>query len=232
MNRLMIGCWLLVAITLRAGAQEKASAADKEAAYAKAIEKRTQDILAALDLKDAGMASSVHDVVVGHYRALRDWHDAHDTKLKALNKRLNPPDAAEAQKAREEIAAVKNSLKTLHDGFLGRLSSVLTPEQVERVKDKLTYDVVRVTYNAYREMLPQLTEAQKGRILDMLKEAREEAMDGGSSEEKHAVFGRYKGRINNYLTGEGYDIKQASKDLAAKLKARAKSDNPPGAASK
>ena len=116
--------------------------------------------------------------------------------------------------------------------FLGRLSTELTPEQVERVKDKLTYNVVHVTYDAYFEMLPQLTEPQKGRIMSMLNEAREEAMDGGTSEEKHAVFGRYKGRINNYLAKEGYDVKQASKELAEKLQARTKSDNPSEPASK
>jgi hypothetical protein len=231
MNRLLI-VWSILALTLHAGAQEKGSTMDKEAAYAKAIEKRTQDILAALDLKDPGKIANVHDAILAHYRALRDWHDAHDAKLKELNKRLNPPDTTEARKAREEIVSIKGSLRTLHDGFLSRLSTDLTPQQVERVKDKLTYDVVHVTYNAYCEMLPQLTEAQKGRLLDMLKEAREEAMDGGSSEEKHAVFGRYKGRINNYLAKEGYDVKRASKELAERLKARAKSDNPSGAASK
>ncbi|MNR53744.1 hypothetical protein D3C85_1738080 [compost metagenome] len=31
-------------------------------------------------------------------------------------------------------------------------------------------------------------------------------MDGGSSKEKHAWFGKYKGRINNYLSKEGYDL--------------------------
>jgi hypothetical protein len=232
MHRLMIVCGCLVALTLHAGAQEKAPAADQEAAYAKAIEKRTQDILAALGLKDSSKVAKVHDAILAHYRALRDWHDAHEAKLKELNKRLNPPDATQAGPAREEIESIKDSLTTLHDTFLSRLSTELTPEQVERVKDKLTYDVAHVTYNAYCEMLPQLTEAQKGRILDMLKEAREEAMDGGSSEEKHAVFGRYKGRINNYLAREGYDVKQASKALAEKLKARAKSDNAQGPASK
>ncbi len=36
--------------------------------------------------------------------------------------------------------------------------------------------------------------------MSLLWEAREHAIDGGSSEEKHAWFGKYKGRIiNNYL---------------------------------
>jgi hypothetical protein len=48
-----------------------------------------------------------------------------------------------------------------------------------------------------------LPEANRQKILELLKEAREEAMDGGSAEEKTAVFQRYKGKINNYLSKEG-----------------------------
>ena len=43
-------------------------------------------------------------------------------------------------------------------------------------------------------------------------------MDAGTSEEKHAIFGKYKGRINNYLSKAGYDMKQAEKNLAEKQK--------------
>ena len=37
----------------------------------------------------------------------------------------------------------------------------------------------------------------------LLKDAREEAMDAGSAKDKTAVFQRYKGRINNYLSKQG-----------------------------
>jgi hypothetical protein len=55
--------------------------------------------------------------------------------------------------------------------------------------------------------------------MDLLKEAREEAMDGGSSQEKDAVFGRYKGKINNYLSKQGHNVKQAYQDWGARQKA-------------
>jgi len=45
-----------------------------------------------------------------------------------------------------------------------------------------------------------------------LLEAREHAMDAESSDKKHAWFGKYKGRINNYLSSEGYDLKKAGED--------------------
>jgi hypothetical protein len=78
----------------------------------------------------------------------------------------------------------------------------------------MTYGVVQVTFNAYTKMYPDLTDAEKKQIMAWLIEAREISMDQGSSEEKHAVFGKYKGRINNYLSKQGYDAKTGRKKVA------------------
>ena len=72
----------------------------------------------------------------------------------------------------------------------------------------MTYRVFPITYAAYLDMLPNLTTEQKDKIYSWLKEARELAMDAGSSDRKHAVFGKYKGKINNYLSAAGYDMKK------------------------
>jgi hypothetical protein len=61
-------------------------------------------------------------------------------------------------------------------------------------------------------MLPNLTPEQNKQITDWLTEAREHAMDAESSDKKHAWFGKYKGRINNYLSKAGVDMKQAEKE--------------------
>ena len=136
---------------------------------------------------------------------MRDWHDANDAKLKKAS--------ADEQKT------IKASLKSVHDGFIAKLSQELTADQVDKVKDKMTYNIVQVTYGAYCDMLPNLTESQKGKIMELLVEARELAMDEGSSKEKHDVFGKYKGKINVYLSKEGYDLKKANADWAARRKA-------------
>jgi Cdc6-like AAA superfamily ATPase len=173
--------------------------------YTRAIRKRVDAVIGALDLKDPKKADEVRDIIISQYRALKDWHDAHDTELKELGRKS-------AAETGHRVEMIKASLKTLHDKFLSRLSEKLTPEQVEKVKDRMTYNVVHVTYDGYCQMLPGLTDEQKAKIMETLKTAREEAMDGGSSEEKHAIFGRYKGRVNNYLSSQGYDLKKASKE--------------------
>jgi hypothetical protein len=68
-------------------------------------------------------------------------------------------------------------------------------------------------------MVPDLTPEQKKQIYDWLVEARENAMDAGSSDEKHAWFGKYKGRINNYLAAAGVDLKRAEREMMARQKA-------------
>jgi hypothetical protein len=50
-----------------------------------------------------------------------------------------------------------------------------------------------------------------------LVEARELAMDEGSSDAKHAVFGKYKGRINNYLSAAGYDMKKEGEEWQKRI---------------
>ena len=196
-------------------AEAPAPKAEEEAAYTATITDRAQKHVAALKLDDPAKAERVRDAIVKQYRALRDLHAARDAKLKGLPAGDESKAQADAMKVESESAVKKR-----HDEFLAELSAELNETQVETIKDEMTYNVVRVTYDGFIDMIPQLTEPQKAYILTQLKEAREIAMDQGSSREKHGVFGKYKGRINNYLSKEGYDLKQLSKDWHARLKAR------------
>lgn len=63
-------------------------------------------------------------------------------------------------------------------------------------------------------------------MLQLLKDARELAMDGGSAGEKSAIFNQFKGKINNYLTTQGHNVSQAYKDWGARQKARAATKKP------
>jgi hypothetical protein len=162
-----------------------------EAKYTASIENRTAEILKVLALSDTNQATKVHDLIIGQYRALRAWHDEHDAGLKAARADTNA------------TAQIRASVKALHEKFISGLAENLSPDQIEQVKDKLTYGKVQFTYQGYLSQYPSLTDENKAEILRLLKEAREDAMDGGSAAEKTAVFQKYKGRINNYLSKQG-----------------------------
>ncbi len=111
------------------------------------------------------------------------------------------------------------NLAKLHKKYLKKLSSNLTEKQVEMVKDGMTYNVLPITYKAYQEEILTLSDDQKKQILTWLTEAREFAMDAESSDKKHAWFGKYKGRINNYLSAAGYDLKKEGIEWEKRRKA-------------
>ncbi len=60
---------------------------------------------------------------------------------------------------------------------------------------------------------------EKAHVVDLLKQAREEAIDGRNMEEKSAIFKVYKGKINTYLTADGHNVSQAYKDWGEAQKA-------------
>jgi Spy/CpxP family protein refolding chaperone len=172
-----------------------------------------------LNLSDSTQGKRVRDVIVQQYRDLNTVHEAHKAAVKAIRDRKD----ADKTKADGEIKELEKTreekLAALHPQYLAKLSALLTPAQVEQVKDGMTYGVLPITYKGYLDMLPSLTDEQKKQIKDYLTEAREHAMDAGSSEEKHGWFGKYKGRINNYLSKAGYDMKKAGDDWEKRRKA-------------
>ncbi|HEY2880871.1 MAG TPA: DUF3826 domain-containing protein [Pirellulales bacterium] len=227
----------LAAFPLRAADEKPADS--KEAAYTQAIEKRTQDILVLLEIKDPTKLAKVHDAIIGQYRALNDWQTAHEAKLKEL--KAHPPKAestdttadgkpADAKKAAAKAAEdqTKTDMEAraaLHKEYLAKLEAELTPEQIEKVKDKMTYNKVEVTYKAYCELTPNMTDADKAQVLSLLKDARELAMDGVNSKEKDDIFGKYKGKINNYLASQGKSVGKPKANQPAEPKTESKDDS-------
>jgi hypothetical protein len=101
---------------------------------------------------------------------------------------------------------------------------------IEVVKDKMTYGKVEFTYDAYCSIIPNMTEAEKAKVLELLKQAREVAMDGGSASQKTAIFQEYKDQINAYLNSHGYDVAQATRDWNAKQEQASKQTTGSGSA--
>jgi Protein of unknown function (DUF3826) len=165
-----------------------------ETEYTKTIAGRADKIMPTLEVSDPPKAA-VRELIVNQFRALRDNDAIRDAKLKVSG---NTGPAADAVKQQ-----TLDARKILHDAYLANLSQHLSAEQVEKVKDGHTPNKVAFTYQGYLNEYPNLNDEQKAKVLEFLKEARELAMDGGSSNEKDAIFNKYKGRINNWLSAQG-----------------------------
>jgi Spy/CpxP family protein refolding chaperone len=197
-------------------AAETNSSSEAEAAYTSVITQRADKIVTILGITETNKGARVRDIITQQYRDLNQLHAVRDALVKARKEQAatnqSAADAAVGE-ARNDLGRVMTELQALHLKFLAKLSAELSPEQVVKVKDGLTYGVVPLTYGVYLKMYPELTDEQKQQILAWLVEAREIAMDGSTSNEKHAVFGKYKGKINNYLSKAGYDAKKGEQNL-------------------
>ena len=189
---------------------------NRDPKYVESIVNRSQKIVDKLGLTDAKVAEDVCNVIANRYFELNDIYEIRDAKVKAVKESGLTGDAKnEALKAaeNEKDAALYRS----HFAFPASLSLFLNEEQIEAVKDGMTYGVVKVTYEATLDMIPSLKEEEKVQIYAWLVEAREFAMDAENSNKKHAAFGKYKGRINNYLAKRGYNLTKEREEWAKRV---------------
>lgn len=210
-------CLLLMAVILAAGAVDL-DREGRDPAYVESIVKRSQKIVDKLELKDAEMAQHVTHIIANRYFKLNDIYEVRDAKVKQAKETLTGDAKQAAVKAAEDEKDA--ALYRCHFEFPAALSLYLDDKQIDAVKDGMTYGVLMVTYNSHVDMIPTLTQEEKAQIMAWLVEAREFAMDAENSNKKHAAFGKYKGRINNYLSKWGYDLVKERKAWYERIKAR------------
>jgi len=207
---------LLITLLFNSAAFGQNNPANDEA-FKKVLTERSHKIVTTLEITDSGKFDKVVRLVADQYYRLNKIHDESKASVAAI-KGLQLPDEEKAARIKKEDETKVEMLGKLHKKYISQLKKNLTETQIEKVKNGMTYNVLNVTYTAYLEMLLTLTEEQKKKIYNWLVEARELAMDEGSSDDKHKVFGKYKGRINNYLSAEGYDMKKEEKAWQDRLK--------------
>ena len=126
--------------------------------------------------------------MLDHYLAVNQWQAANQSGGQPLKEALKDPVKAA-------------SLAAIHDRFERSLTAELTPDQVEKVKDELTVNKVEVTFKAYDQIVPNLTEVERAHMLVLLKQAREEAIDAGSMEEKSSILQSIQGQDKHLFNG-------------------------------
>lgn len=185
--------------------------------YVASIVKRSQKCTDALGITGTDKGKEVLNIIANRYFALNDIYAERDS-LKNIAKQKQGDEKKMLMEAAE--AKKDSKLYRSHFGFDADLSIYLTAEEIVTVKDVMTYNVVKVTSDAYSDMIPRLTAEEKAQILAWLKEARELAIDAENSNKKHETFKKYKGRINNYLSKRGYDISKEREAWGERVKAR------------
>ena len=178
---------ILSLLSFNISAQVALNTEGQDPQYVETIKGRAQKIVDGLGLTDATKAENVRNIIANRYFLLNDIHSKYD----------------KGQQAERDAELYKH-----HFELASALALYLTDEQIDAVKDGMTYGRLKRDYNAQLDMIPTLTDFEKQQILVWLKEAREYAMDAADSKGKHFWFDKYRGRTNNWLSARGYDLKK------------------------
>ncbi|SEN63872.1 Protein of unknown function [Mucilaginibacter gossypiicola] len=188
--------------------------------YIKVITERSNKIVTGAGITDSVKFKKVRDIVVAQYNDLNTVYDARKTKVNDIKTQMADDKAGANAKIALVDSDVVKQVKVLHASYIKKLNKELSADEVDKIKDGMTYRIYPITYTAYQDEIPNLTDEQKGKIKGWLLEARENAIDAESSEKKHAWFGKFKGRINNYLSAQGYDMKKEGEEWQKRIKER------------
>ena len=159
----------------------------RDSAYVENIKGRAQKIVDGLQLTDQKQARAVCNIIANRYFQLNDIHAKYD---------------------KTQQDALQAELYKHHFELVSALSVYLSDEQIDAVKDGMTFGRLKRDYQATQDMIPTLSDFEKQQILIWLKEAREFALDAADSKGKHFWFDKYRGRTNNWLSARGYDLKK------------------------
>jgi len=192
---------------------------NRDPKYVETIVARSKKIVDKLELKNEDVAHNVLNIVSNKYFTLNDIYEKRDTAIAKIKRSTL---SGEAKKTALDAAQNEKeaALYRSHFAFPAELSLYLNESQIEAIKDGITFGVVKVTYDATVDMIPTLKDEEKAQILAWLKEAREFSIDAENSNKKHEAFGKYKGRINNYLSKRGYDLVKEREAWYERIKAR------------
>jgi hypothetical protein len=189
--------------------------------YMQVITERSNKIVTGAGITDSVKFKKVRDIVVAQYNDLNNVYEARKTKVNDIKTQMPDDKAGANAKIALIDTDVVKQVKVLHTSYLKKLNKNLTADEVDKIKDGMTYRIYPITYTAYQDEIPNLTADQKDKIKGWLLEARENAIDAESAEKKHGWFGKFKGRINNYLSAQGYDMKKEGEEWQKRIKEKA-----------
>lgn len=211
MNRLYFLFIAIIFSTVIFATEQKMNTRNLPTEAVAEAQKKAAKIIDKLSLTNDSICENIKIVVTNRYLELREIHQKYDER----NAKIEAAGFSKEKKAEElerSYYQYNSDLYRSRFGYIAWLSFYLNDEQVEVVKDAMTYNLFHVRYNDFLDLLPDLTKAEKNRVHHWLAEAREFSMDFETPRKMRQMFTKYRGRINNYLAARGYDLRKATEE--------------------
>ncbi len=198
-----------------------------EEATAKAnaeLDEKANEWVTGLHLNDAAKEKRVANAVAIHLKAVRDWNNEHP--FTTVPAGINPATGNRLSELDRQVIANSAMPLSVHENLMNALKKDLTPEQVEAILDKYTIGKVAFTMGGYKAIVPDLTKEEEAKILEYLKQAREQAIDYKSMKQISAIFEIYKTKCEQHLNNNGRNWRQLYKAYVDKVKAQKQAEKP------
>ncbi len=179
--------------------------------------KKAAEWAAGLKLSDAEKEKRVAAVIGTHLNAIRDWNNDHP--FTTVPAGINPATGNKLSDLDRQIIANSAMPPSIHKDLMDGLKRDCTPEQVEFILDQYTIGKVAFTLKGYKAIVPDLKPEEESRILEYLKQAREQAIDYKSMKQISAIFEIYKTKCEQHLNNNGRNWRQLFKAYVDKVKA-------------
>jgi len=181
------------------------------------LEKKAAEWVADLHLDDAAKEKRVSDAIATHMKTIRDWNNEHP--FTTVPAGINPATGNKLSELDRQVIANSAMPASVHQALMDALKKDLAPEQVEAILDKYTIGKVAFTLKGYKAIVPDLTTEEEAKIVENLKQAREQAIDYKNIRQVSAIFEIYKTKCEQYLNNNGRNWRQLYKAYTDKVKA-------------
>lgn len=179
--------------------------------------KKAAEWAAGLKLPDTEKEKRVAAVIGTHLNTIRDWNNQHPYTTVPAG--INPATGNKLSELDRQIIANSAMPASVHKDLMDALKKELTPEQVEFILDQYTIGKVAFTLKGYKAIVPDLKPEEESKILEYLKQAREQAIDYKSMKQISAIFEIYKTKCEQHLNNNGRNWRQLFKAYVDKVKA-------------
>lgn len=179
-------------------------------------QRKSSKVLEILSLTNDSIRENIHLIITNRYLELREIHQKYDDRNKVIEENSHSSKDEKALEMERSYYQYNSDLYRSRFSYIAWLSFYLNEEQVEMVKNAMTFNLLHVRYNDFLDLLPDLTDAEKNRVHHWLVEAREFSMDFETPRKMRQMFTKYRGRINNYLSSRGYDLRKATEEQKAR----------------
>jgi len=180
------------------------------------IDKKAVEWVASLSLNDAAKEARVKNALIMHLTTVRNWHNEHPTAT--VPEGINPVTGIKLSELDRSIIADSAMPTTVHLNLMEGLRKDLTTAQVDAILDKYTIGKVAFTMAGYKSIVTDLTADEEAKILEFLKQAREQAIDYKNMKQISAIFEIYKTKSEQFLNSNGRNWRALYSTYTKKIK--------------